>query len=145
MRKRGYVRHELISLRSEVYARKRRGRSLVDRRSMAGKNAMAVQAELIRDLGGPDIPTAKLLLIELISRDVYFVDECDQRILRTLKDYQHVKNPQLIHKLYSYRSAAAASLSRNLALLGLERAQPKEKTLQELLAEDTDTQHAQEE
>ena len=133
---RTYIKHDLVALRSEEYARKRRGRSLVDRRSAAGQNAMRVQAELIRDLGGiEELSTAKLVLVEIICRDVYFLDETDRRIFKVLKSLPAAKNnPKIMATLYSYRSQVAGNLSRNLALLGLSKLPKREKTLAELLA-----------
>jgi len=79
MSKRAYLRHDLISLRNKTYERKRRGRSLVDRRSAAGMNAMRVQQEIIKDQGGAaNMSTARLVLAELIARDVYYLDETDR-------------------------------------------------------------------
>jgi hypothetical protein len=47
-----------------------------------------------------------------------------------------VRNPKLIGTLYSYRQSAANNLSRNLLALGFEKASPKVKSLEEILAED---------
>jgi hypothetical protein len=137
---RTYIKHDLVGLRSEEYARKRKGRSLVDRRSSAGRNAMNVQAALIADLGGAaELSTARLVLIELIARDIYFLDECDRRIYATLKKFPTARdNPKVMGTMYGYRSSVANNLSRNLAMLGLDRIPPKAKTLSELLDEQED-------
>jgi len=101
---------------------------------------------MLVDLGGEsNLSTAKLMLIEMIARDTYFLDETDQRIFRAIaklsqreKDIEKqgkVKNPKLIATLYGYRQSAANNLARNLFALGLEKAPPKQKTLEEILSE----------
>lgn len=139
MAKRAYIRHDLISLRSETYARKCRGRSLVDRRSAAGINATNVQQELIRDQGGAaNMSTARLVLVEIIARDVFYLDETDRRIFKTLKEYPKIKNsPTALAKLYSYRSNVVNNLTRSLSMLGLDRVPTPAKSLEELFAEET--------
>src|SRR4029434_2954458 len=77
--------HGLVAFQNKIHRRSRRGRSLIDRRSAAGKNAVAIGDELLRDLGGEEnCSTAKLMLIEMVRRDVYFCDEIDKRIFRYL-------------------------------------------------------------
>jgi hypothetical protein len=84
------------------------------------------------------------MLIEMVRRDVYFADEIDKRIFRYL--YKVGQDPdigakakasaKLVSTLYSYRQAVVNNLSRNLLALGLEKAPPKQKSLEEILAED---------
>src|SRR4030095_9139634 len=137
--------HGLVPFRDEVHRRTRKGRSLIDRRSAAGKNAVAIGDQLLADLGGEgNCSTAKLMLIEMVRRDVYFLDETDKRIFRYL--YQVGQDPvlgikaktsaRLVSTLYGYRQSAANNLARNLLALGLEKAPPKQKTLEEILSED---------
>jgi hypothetical protein len=137
--------HGVIAFRNQVKRRSRRGRSLIDRRSAAGKNAVAIGDQLLADLGGEaNCSTAKLMLIEMVRRDVYFADEIDKRIFRYL--YKVGQDPdigakakasaKLVSTLYSYRQAVVNNLSRNLLALGLEKAPPKQKSLEEILAED---------
>jgi hypothetical protein len=139
--------HGIVKFEAQVKRRLRRGRSLIDRRSKAGQNACAMKQELIADLGGTEeISAAKLALIEMIARDVYFLDETDRRIFKeiykvsstekALEKMGRIKHPKFIGILYSYRSAVARNLSANLLALGLEKAPPKQKTLQEILDED---------
>jgi len=138
--------HGIVAFKNEVKRRARRGRSLIDRRTKAGQNALAVREQMLVDLGGEsNLSTAKLMLIEMIARDTYFLDETDQRIFRAIaklsqreKDIEKqgkVKNPKLIATLYGYRQSAANNLARNLFALGLEKAPPKQKTLEEILSE----------
>jgi hypothetical protein len=78
-----------------------------------------------------------------VRREVYFLDETDKRIFRYL--YQVSQDPQLgikaktsarlVSTLYDYRTAAAKNLASNLQALGLEKAPPKAKTLEEILNE----------
>ena len=137
--------HGVIAFRNQVKRRSRRGRSLIDRRSAAGKNAVAIGDQLLADLGGEaNCSTAKLMLIEMVRRDVYFADEIDKRIFRYL--YKVGQDPdigakakasaKLVSTLYSYRQGVVNNLSRNLLALGLEKAPPKQKSLEEILAED---------
>jgi hypothetical protein len=135
---RSYVKHGLVTLDKAIKRRTRKGRSLIDRRSAAGKNAMRIHGELIADLGGIDnVTTAKLLLVELIARDVYFADETDRRIFNVLKTIDMRKtNPGFVSKLYAWRSGVVNNLARNLMALGLEKQHPPAKTLDEILAED---------
>jgi hypothetical protein len=134
--------HGVIAFRNQVKRRSRRGRSLIDRRSAAGKNAVAIGDQLLADLGGEaNCSTAKLMLIEMVRRDVYFCDEIDRRIFKYIYDAntqlpQSKKNPKYISTLYSYRQGVVNNLSRNLLALGLEKAPPKQKSLEEILAED---------
>jgi hypothetical protein len=135
--------HGLVKFENHINRRTRRGRSLIDRRSAAGKNAVAIGDELLADLGGEaNCSTAKLMLIEMVRRDVYFCDEIDRRIFRfiykmSVEQPDKAKgNPRFIGDLYSYRTAVVNNLSENLLALGLEKAPPKQKSLDEILAED---------
>jgi hypothetical protein len=139
-----HLTHGLVAFRNGIHRRTRRGRSLIDRRSTAGKNAVAIGDQLLADLGGEaNCSTAKLMLIEMVRRDVYFLDETDKRIFRYL--YQVSQDPQvgikaktsakLVSSLYSYRQGVARNLASNLQALGLEKAPPKTKTLEEILSE----------
>jgi len=147
MSKRAYLRHDLIFLRNKTYERKRRGRSLVDRRSAAGMNAMRVQQEIIKDQGGAaNMSTARLVLAELIARDVYYLDETDRRIFRVLKEYPKIKNsPLVLAKLYGYRSNVVANLTRSLSMLGLDKVPVQAKSLEDIFSEEPhDTLNPQE-
>jgi hypothetical protein len=137
--------HGVVAYRNQ-FKRQRHRRSLIDRRTAAGKNAVAVRDEILRDLGGAEgLAATKLVLVELIARDVYFLDECDRRIFkaiykvsaqeRALEKLGKIKNPKFIGVLYSYRQGVARNLASNLQALGLERAPPKQKTLEEILTE----------
>jgi hypothetical protein len=46
--------HGIVAFQNQVKRRSRRGRSLIDRRSAAGKNAVAIGDQLLTDLGGED-------------------------------------------------------------------------------------------
>jgi hypothetical protein len=91
--------------------------------------------------------TAKLMLIELVRWDVYLLDECDKRICKILYKAgakEKKLGPKFIGLLYSYRSGIARSLSSNLLALGLEKAPPKVKSLEEILAEEPEEKDGQE-
>jgi hypothetical protein len=134
--------HGLVAFQNKIHRRTRRGRSLIDRRSAAGKNAVAIGDELLRDLGGEEnCSTAKLMLIEMVRRDVYFCDEIDRRIFKFIYEAntqlpKSKKNPKYISTLYSYRQGVVNNLARNLQALGLEKVPPKVKSLEEILSED---------
>ena len=120
---RQYVNHGLIALEGEVHRRTRRGRSLIDRRCSAGKNAMEFRNRLIRDQGGMDnLSAARLAVIELAARDAYYLDEQDRRIMKALKELPQANSPKVVATLYGYRSAVANNLANNLQRLGLEKA-----------------------
>ena len=70
----------------------------------------------IRDLSGAEgLAATKLVLVEMIARDVYFL-ECDRRIFkaiykvsakeREVEKLGKIKNPKLI-VVYSYRQGVA--------------------------------------
>jgi hypothetical protein len=154
---RNNLSHGVLAFRNQVKRRVRRGRNVIDRRTQAGKNAIAIQAALTADLGGADkLPTAKLVLVELIGRDVYFLDEMDKRIVSTINQAnkelpnsgttmkQRGTRAKLLSILYSYRQSAANNLAKNLLALGLEKAPPRVKSRDELLAEDEETEPKQE-
>jgi hypothetical protein len=46
--------HGIVAFKNEIKRRTRRGRSLIERRSTAGRNAVAMREELISDTGGAD-------------------------------------------------------------------------------------------
>jgi hypothetical protein len=135
--------HGIVAFKNQVKRRAHRGRSVIDRRSAAGKNAVAFQQELIVDQGGADnLSAAKLALIELIGRDTYFCDEIDRRIFHTMYKINQV-NPNSkrygvkgLATLYGYRNTIARNLASNLLALGLEKVPPRQKTLAEILSED---------
>jgi hypothetical protein len=143
--------HSVITFRNQVKRRVRKGRSLIDRRTTSGRNAIAVQQEIIADLGGVDqLSAAKLCLVELIARDVYFCDEIDRRIFHTLYAVNQINannkryGAKGLATLYSYRQGAARNLASNLALLGLEKAPPPVKSLEEILSEPEESDGAAE-
>jgi hypothetical protein len=145
--------HGIFAFRNQVKRRARRGRSLINRNTRAGKNAVATGDELLRDLGGEEnCSTAKLMLVEMIRRDTYFCDEIDARIFRAINKVSaaekaliragKIKNPKFIATLYGYRQTVVNNLARNLLALGLEKAPPKVKTLEEILNEGENEQEA---
>ena len=62
--------HGIVAFKNQVKRRLSRNRSLIDRRTKAGQNALAVREQMLADLGGEsNLSTAKLMLIEMIARD----------------------------------------------------------------------------
>src|SRR5215831_3224598 len=129
--------HGLVTFRNRMQRRARRSRSIISLRTVSGQNAVAVQVGLTEDLGGLDhLSTAQKVLIELVGRDLYLLDETDQRIVRACKEIPKLKNsPKGMALLYSYRVPIISSISKNLMALGLEKRQPPAKSLEEILAE----------
>jgi hypothetical protein len=130
--------HGVVAFKNEVKRRARHGRSLIDHRTVSGQNAVAAQAGIADDLGGVDhLSTAQKVLIELVGRDLYLLDETDQRIIRACKEIPRLKNsPKGMATLYSYRVPIVSNLTRNLTALGLEKKPPPTKTLEQILNED---------
>jgi hypothetical protein len=129
--------HGLATLRNAIHKRLKRGRSFIDLRCESGQNAVAVQAGLVADLGGMEnISTAQKLLIELIGRDVYLLDESDQCIVKAIREQPRFKNsPKNRATLYSYRIPPITNIVRSLLALGLEKRPPPQKSLDDLLEE----------
>jgi hypothetical protein len=94
-----------VTLRNQIKRRTRHGRSFVDRRSGAGKNAIVIKAALLQDLGGETRGnTAQKILLELVCRDLYLLDQMDRRIQHVCKKIPAAKhNPAALAKLYAYR------------------------------------------
>jgi hypothetical protein len=133
-------KHGLVTLRNSIRKRSKRGRSFIDLRSASGRNAVAIQVGLIADLGGLEhISTAQKVLVELVGRDLYLLDETDQRIVKACKEWPKLKNsPKGIATLYGYRVPIISSISRNLLALGLDKKPPPTKSLEEILAEEAE-------
>ena len=139
--------HGIVALKKRVQRRVKRGREIIDRRCAAGQNAVAFRSALIEERGGADnLSLAELTLIELIARDVYFIDEIDWRIFAVMHKLRttekalialgKTRNPKVIGILYGYRAPITRNLAANLIALGLEKPPPKVKTLQEIMSED---------
>ena len=102
---------------------------------------MEFRDQLIRDQGGMDnLSAARLAVIELAVRDAYYLEEQDRRIMKALKELPQAKSPKVVATLYSYRVSINRELKDALKILGLDKAQPRIKTLEQILAEDDDQQ-----
>jgi hypothetical protein len=144
----GYI-HGIVAFKNRARRIARRGRSVIDLRTAAGKNAAAMREALIQERGGPDnLSVAELTMIELVARDTFYVDEIDRRIFAVLyrlrgmekRDSKlgKIKNPKAIAILYSYRQSVTRNLSANLMALGLKKPQAKAKTLEEIFADNAE-------
>ena len=60
------------------------------------------------------VTTAEKVLVELVGRDLYLLDEVDQRIIKLCR-----KHPAAVSKLYSYRVPIVNNLTRSWSALGL--------------------------
>src|SRR5262245_59842687 len=134
---RNHESHGLVTFRNKMHKRAKRRRSIISLRSGSGQNAIAVQMGLTEDLGGlQHLSTAQKVLIELVGRDLYLLDETDQRIIRACKEIPKLKNsPKGMALLYCYRVPIVSNISRNLMALGLEKKPPPTKSLAEIIAE----------
>ena len=136
--------HGIVTLKNQIRRRVRKGRSFIDRRSHTGRNALEAQAGLIADLGGMEnVSTAERIMVEMVSRDLYLLDEIDRRIQHVCKKMPQGKNnPKFLALLYSYRMPVVSAISRNLTALGLQRKEIAPRSLEDIFNEpagDTDT------
>src|SRR5262249_35721207 len=113
---RNHESHGLVTFRNKMHKRAKRRRSIISLRSVSGQNAVAGQAGLTEDLGGLEhLSTAQKVLIELVGRDLYLLDETDQRIIRACKEIPKLKNsPKGMAILYGYRVPIVSNISKNL-------------------------------
>ena len=96
------------------------------------------------DLGGAEVGGDQAHLVEMVRRDVYFLDEIDRRIFKAIYKLS-AKERRLKLKARSRPESdrpalrlppdRSQNLARNLLALGLEKAPPKQKTFEEILSE----------
>ena len=66
------------------------------------------------------VTTAEKVLVELVGRDLYLLDEVDQRIIKLCRKHPAAKNnPAAVSKLFSYRVPIVNNLTRSWSALGL--------------------------
>jgi hypothetical protein len=132
--------HGIVTFENAVKRRRRRGRSLIDRRSGIGQEALRIQAAYVEDLGGESaLTTGQRVVLGLLGQNLYLLGETDKRINRAVKNLPALKNsPKGMAILYSYRGAIENNIIRNLTMLGLERKPKPQKTLEEILSESTE-------
>jgi hypothetical protein len=132
-----HLTHGLVALRDQIHRRTRRGRSLIDRRSRIGQEALSLQADYVDDLGGEKaLTTGQRVVLGLLGQNLYLLGETDKRINRAIKEVPKLKHsPKGMAILYSYRAAIENNIIRNLSLLGMERKPPPVKSLEEILSE----------
>jgi len=116
-RVRPYQKHGLGSLRRAVDAL---GGRLLDGRSTMAKALTAWRAELVRDLGGPDVvSTQELALVDLAVRTKLLVDSVDTYVLSMESAVN--KKRRCLWPVVRERQALAAQLQSILRDLGLRR------------------------
>jgi hypothetical protein len=97
---------------------------------------------LIEDAGGlKNVTAAKRLQAEIIATDATFLGQMDraiQRVLRLVPKYK--ENAAALAKLDSYRRPVINSLSANLDRFGFTKVAPPQKSLEEILAEDSEAE-----
>jgi hypothetical protein len=135
--------HGIVTLPNLIKRRTRKGRSFIDRRSHTGQNALAVEAELLEDLGGADRASkAQKVIVELVGRDLYLLDEGDRRIQHVCKKIPQAKNnPEALARSTATRQPIIANLTRSLTALGLQRASSA-GTLDEIFGEQSEGEPA---
>ena len=66
--------HGLVAFRNGVHRRTRRGRSLIDRRSNIGREALSIQASYVDDLGGEKaLTTGQRVVLGLLGQNLYLL------------------------------------------------------------------------
>ena len=96
------------------------GSRVIDRRTGVGRALAQWRAELVDDLGGPDVVTVQQrAIVDLCVREKLMVDSIDTWVLT---------QPSLINKrkkavlpIVQQRTQIADALARHLAMLGLDR------------------------
>ncbi len=103
----------------------------VDRRMVAARTAMAWRSELLADLGGEEsLTAARMALAESATRTWLCVQAIDAWLLGQTSLVNARRKG--VHPVVKERLVLVESLQRTLVALGLERAQPKAPTLEEI-------------
>ena len=110
----------------------------------AAQHAIAVQRGITTDLGGEDnVSTATKVLIEVVGRNIAFLDETDRRIFKVIGKYPKAKNdPKFLSTLYGYRAPIIDRITKSLIAIGLDKIPVPTKTLEQLLGEVDDDPNA---
>lgn len=98
---------------------------------------------LITDAGGQEqVTAAKRLQAEIIATDAMWLGQMDRAIQRILHlNPKYRENPAALSKLDGYRRPVINSLTANLDRFGFTRVPPPQKSLEEILSEDSDENH----
>jgi hypothetical protein len=108
-----------------------KGFTAIDRRTVASRSAMAWRSELLADLGGAEsLGAAKMALIESATRTWLYVQHLDAWLLEQGSLVNGRRKG--VHAVVKERLLLVESLQRTLVALGLDRAQPKAPSLEEV-------------
>jgi hypothetical protein len=92
---------------------------------------------LLSDKGKESVSTALKLQAELIASDAVWLNIVERAIQRVIRLNPKARdNPKALSVLDDYRRPVINSLSASLQRFGLDKAPPRVKSLEELLAED---------
>ena len=131
-RRREYRKHGLTVLKRAVNTI---GNRLIDRRTVTGRALAQWRTDLIADLGG-DVSTQQSAIIELLVKSKLILDSLDVWLL-TQETLINKRKKSLIPAVMQ-RQQLADGLARYLAQLGLDRKRPPQKSLQEILDEESE-------
>jgi hypothetical protein len=130
--RRAYQKHGLTTLKRAVNTI---GNRLIDRRTITGRALAKWRTDLIHDLGG-DVSTQQDALIDLCVKSKLLLDSIDTWLLVQPSLINHRKRALL--PVVKERQQLADGLARYLAQLGLDRKHPPQKSLQEILDEESE-------
>ena len=111
-----------------------RGFRAIDRRKVAARSAIEFRSALLADLGGEQaLSAARLALVDAATRTWLYAQHLDAWCLEQTSLVNGRRKG--VHPVVKERLLLVESLQRTLVALGLDRAQPKAKTLGEIAAE----------
>ncbi len=132
------VTHGLALIRNQIQRRIKHRRGYFDLRRREGQEALRIQAGLVDDAGGIDaVTTARFIAIRELTQLQYvsaLMDSATTAFLR--KRPEIAKSPAALARLFSYR-APNNEIAKYLGILGLAKLPPPQKSLEEILAEDS--------
>lgn len=113
----------------------------MDKRTHEGRDALRLQAGLVEDAGGIEaITTARFIAIRELTQLCYLGSLMDKGISSWLhKNPQYTRNPRVLAKLFGYRAPVNSAIAKYLDVLGLQKLPPPQKTLEEILSEDAES------
>ena len=134
--------HGLIAVQVAVARRARRGRDRVDKRTLEGREALELRSRYIDDKGGMDnLSTGEFMAIIGLSEAWWLRAMQYGAVAKYLRKNPHfTSNPKAIAQLFQYISPIEEKIIRYLQVLGLDKKPPRQKTLQEILNEDEETE-----
>jgi hypothetical protein len=132
--------HGLVAIQRDVARRARRGRDRIDKRTNEGKEAIKFRGGYIDDLGGLDnVSTGEFMSVVALSEAWWLRAMSYGAISKYLRKNPHLaENPRAIAKLLGYVKPIDQTVIDYLKLLGLKKRLPPQKTLEEILNEESE-------